>query len=97
MKTLEEIRVILHEHADELRERYHITNLAVFGSVARGEATEKSDVDVLADCASGMGLFELCSAENHLCDILGMEVDLVPRKGIRHEFRERILDEAVAV
>jgi predicted nucleotidyltransferase len=40
MKTLKEIQTILHAHADELRERYGITHLAVFGSVVRGEARE---------------------------------------------------------
>ena len=97
MKTLHEIRSILSAHVDELRDRYGITNIAVFGSVVRGEAREDSDVDILADFPLNIGLFELCSAENHLCDLLGMDVDLVPRNAVRSELQEQILGEAIAV
>lgn len=97
MKPLEEIRSILHAHAKELRKRCGITNLAVFGSVVRGEAGANSDVDILADFSGPFGLLELCAAENYLCDLLGVEVDLIPRKSVRPELKERILREAVAV
>jgi len=46
MKTFPEIRTVLHAHVKELQMRYGITNLAVFGSVVRGEAREGSDVDI---------------------------------------------------
>jgi predicted nucleotidyltransferase len=97
MKSLSEIQAILREHAPELRERYGITNLAVFGSVVRGEAREESDIDILADFQRSIGLLALCSAENRLIDLLGAEVDLIPRDGVRPELKERIYAEAVAV
>jgi predicted nucleotidyltransferase len=97
MKTLSQIQQILRSNASELRKRYGMTNLAVFGSFVRGEAREDSDCDILADFLEPLGFFELCSAENHLCDLLGMEVDLVPRKSVRPELRERILGEGVKV
>jgi predicted nucleotidyltransferase len=97
MNTFSEIKRILHEHAGELHERYGITNLAVFGSVVRDEATEKSDVDVLADFDRPIGLIRLCSAENYLIELLGREVDLIPRDEVRPELKEGIDREAVAV
>ena len=97
MKTLQEIRSILSAHVDELRDRYGITNIAVFGSVARGEATEKSDIDILADVIRPVSLFEIAGAENYLIDLFGCEVDLVLRRSVRPELRERILHEAAAV
>lgn len=97
MKTLSEIQTILRQHASELRERYGITNLAIFGSVVRGEATEKSDVDMLAEVERPIGLIALCGAENYLEDLLGVKVDLVLRDGVRPELKERIYSEAVAV
>lgn len=97
MKTLSEIQTILRAHAGELRERYGISSLAVFGSVVRGEATEKSDVDILADIPLRLNLFDLMEAELYLCDILGANVDLIPRGELRQELRERILSEAIAV
>jgi uncharacterized protein len=97
MKTLPEIRAISRAHTDELRERYGVTGLAVFGSAVRGEAHEGSDIDILADFSEPIGMFELCAAQNRLCDILGAEVDLIPRRSIRPENREQILHEAVGV
>jgi hypothetical protein len=97
MKSLAEIKAVLHEHSSELQQRYGITNLAVFGSVARGEAREDSDVDILADVPENMSLLGIISVENYLSDLLKLKVDFIPRSDIRRELRNHILDEAVAV
>jgi predicted nucleotidyltransferase len=97
MKAFSEISTILRDHTEELRSRFGITNLALFGSVARGEATQRSDVDILADVVRPISLFEIAGAENYLIDLLGCEVDLVLRRSVRPELREGILREAVAV
>jgi predicted nucleotidyltransferase len=97
MKTLSEIKSVLHAHADELRGRYGITSLAVFGSVARGEAADGSDVDILAEVERPIGLIALVGAENYLTELVGMKVDLVLKRSVRSELRERIIGEAVAV
>ena len=97
MKTLQEIQAILRAHANELHEHYGITNLAVFGSIVRGEAREDSDVDILAELDRPIGLIALCGAENFLSDLLGVKVDLVLRRSVRQELREQIFNEAVAV
>jgi predicted nucleotidyltransferase len=97
MKTAAEIRAILRAHADELRQRYGMTDLAVFGSVARGEAQERSDIDLLVSFVRPIGLIELSSAECYLTELLGMRVDVVPSRCVRPELRERIFAEALAV
>ena len=97
MKKIDEIRAILREHADELYERYGVKNLAVFGSVVRGEAKENSDVDILADVPLSVNFIDLMGVELYLCDLLGMNVDLIPRGEIRRELREQILSEAMPV
>lgn len=97
MKTFKEIQTILHGHAEELRGKYGITNLAVFGSVVRGEAREDSDVDLIADIPLSVNFIDLMGVELYLCDLLGMNVDLIPRGEIRRELRERILTEAVLI
>jgi len=97
MKTFAEIQAILVSHREELSERFGITNLAVFGSVVRGEARGGSDVDILADIPPHMNLFDLMGAELYLCDLLDMDVDLVSRAEIRPELRDAILAEAVSV
>jgi len=97
MKSIEQIKMILHQHADELGKRYGIANLAVFGSVARGEATENSDIDIFAEVTRPIGMIALCAAENYLTELLETKVDLVLRRSIRNELRDRIIGEAIAV
>jgi predicted nucleotidyltransferase len=97
MKNFQEIRTVLQEHAQELQNRYQISNLAVFGSMVRGETREDSDVDIIADVPENMSLLGVISAENYLSDIVGMKVDFIPRSDIRRELRDHILTEAVAI
>jgi predicted nucleotidyltransferase len=97
MKPLSEIQEILRKHSAELRERYGIASLSVFGSVVRGEARENSDVDILAVFERPIGMLALCSAENYLISLLGVEVDLIPREDVRPELMERVYAEAVPI
>jgi predicted nucleotidyltransferase len=97
MKNLSEIQSIVRAHALELHQRFGIASLAVFGSVARGEAKEESDVDILAVFDRSIGLLALCSAENYLIELLGIDVDLIPREDVRPELRDQIYSEAVAI
>jgi hypothetical protein len=97
MKPLLEIQDILRKHFAELRERYGIASLSVFGSVVRGEAKENSDIDILAVFERPIGMLALCSAENYLISLLGVEVDLIPREDVRPELKERVYAEAVPI
>ncbi len=56
MKTLNEIKKILLEHKQELKEKYKVKSIAIFGSYARGEQTEKSDIDILVEFYEPIGL-----------------------------------------
>ena len=97
MKTLLEIQHTLQEHKEPLRHRFGLINFAVFGSVVRGDATEESDIDILADTERPISMFELAGAENYLIDLLDMEVDLVLRRSVRAELREKIIEESIPV
>jgi hypothetical protein len=70
-------------------------NLRVFGSVARGEDTSESDVDMVADLPLGIGLFELGVFERELSEILKVKVDLVPSDGFRQRVRDEVDTEAI--
>lgn len=74
-----------------------IRELAIFGSVARDEAADGSDVDVLVDYVPGTPLsyFRLFELQERLEAILGAKVDLVTKGGLRRELREEILAEAI--
>ena len=73
------------------------TNLRVFGSVARGEDTEASDIDLLVDLAPGTGLFGLIGLQRELASLLGQDVDLVPASGLKADVRDVVLAEAISL
>jgi uncharacterized protein len=76
-----------------LKRRAH--NVRVFGSVARGEDTPISDVDLLVDLKRGVGLLDLVGLERELSELLGVDVDVVPADTLKPRMRERVLREAV--
>jgi len=97
MKTLNEIKTIIRQHRDVLAERYGIAVVGIFGSYVRDEQGQHSDIDLLADILRPISLLELVGAELCLNEILGVKVDLVPKRDVREELRETILREAIAV
>ena len=97
MKTLEEIRKVLASHRQELKDKYKVKNIGIFGSYVRGEHRAKSDLDVLVEYDSPVSLLQIVALENHLTALLGVKVDLVPRRNIRKELKASILKEMVLV
>lgn len=89
-------RVRLHRHDLVAAAAEHgISNLRVFGSVARGDDRPDSDVDLMADLPPDLGLFGLGRARTELETILGADVDLVPASDIKPEIRGRVDRDAV--
>jgi hypothetical protein len=76
-------------------ERWGARNVRVFGSVARGDATESSDVDFLVKFEPDRSLFDHGGLLMDLRDLLQRNVDVVSEAGLRSRFRERLLQEAV--
>lgn len=74
--------------------RHGASNLRVFGSVARGEADEASDVDFLVDVEWGRSLLDLGGLLADLQELLGRRVDVVTEQGLKARIRERVLREA---
>jgi uncharacterized protein len=74
-----------------------IVRLSLFGSVARGEASSESDVDLMAefDSSKQFSLLDMVRLENRLADILGVRVDLTPARSLKDRIRERATREAV--
>ena len=73
------------------------TNVRVFGSVARGEDTSDSDVDLLVDVEPGVGLFTVGQLEYQLSEILGCNVDLATSESLRPAVRLEAERDAVAL
>lgn len=81
-KILQEIIQILKEHQEELRETYKVKRLKVFGSYARSEQTEKSDLDLMVSFEETPTLLDFIELKEYLEDITGIKVDLVTEEGI---------------
>jgi uncharacterized protein len=93
---------ILKESGAEIERicrKYHVTELQIFGSQVRGDATAKSDFDFLikfsADAA--VSFLTLGRIEAELAEIVGRDVDLVPKDGLKKLIRRQVLEEAEIV
>jgi hypothetical protein len=71
-----------------------VKNIQVFGSILRGERASRSDLDLLIDLPDSVNLFDLAGMELELSELLGIEVDLVPRSALNPFMRDGILREA---
>jgi len=76
---------------------YGARNLRVFGSVARGEADPRSDVDFLVEMEPGRSLFDLGGLQYELERLLDRLVDVVTERGLKARIRDRVLREAVSL
>jgi predicted nucleotidyltransferase len=97
MKNLNEIINLLSQQKNILEKDYYIKKIGIFGSYSRGEQTENSDLDILVDLIEPVNLLKLIKVENHIQEITGLKVDLLPRIDIREEIKENILKEVVFI
>ena len=79
----------------QLARSHGASNVRVFGSVARGEATDRSDVDLLVDMDAGRSMLDLCALEEDLEQMLGRPVEI--GTSLYPTIRDRVLREAVAL
>jgi hypothetical protein len=95
MITREDLTERIRAMQGELRDR-GISHMALFGSRARGDAREDSDVDLMVDVdAPKFSLLDLIGIEHSLSDQLGLPVQLTMRRGISERFRERTQDDLI--
>ena len=86
----------LRAHEPELKAA-GIVHLRLFGSVARGESSAESDVDLMVDLETSkrLSLVGMAHLENRLADLLGAKVDLSPADWMKEPVRERAVRESV--
>jgi len=93
--NLEEIKKILESHKAELREKYKIKEIGVFGSYVRGEQKKRSDIDILVEFDELPDLLRFIEIERYLEKLIHKKVDLIEKTGIRPELKDIILRETV--
>ena len=92
MYTLDEIKTILAKAKPELQKKYPLSELGIFGSYARGEADENSDIDVLVDFNGVMGMkyFDLI---DDISLLFNTKVDVVSKRGIKPNYLPSVKDD----
>ncbi len=78
-----------------LAAKHGARNVRVFGSLARGEADENSDIDFVVEMERGRSLLDLGGFQYELQEFLGCRVDVVTERGLKARIRQRVLQEAV--
>lgn len=96
-KKVEDLLREKREEILRIAARYGAHNVRVFGSVARCEADEESDIDFLVTMEPGRSLLDLGGLQFELESLLGCPVDVVTERGLKARLRDRVLREAVPV
>jgi len=96
--NLQEIKQILTERMPEIKEKYGVKNLYIFGSYVRGEQKIESDIDILVEFEKGKKSFDnYMNLKFYLEDLFGKKVDLVIKEAVKPKLKKYIYEEAVSV
>ena len=96
-KSLEEIKLQLQTLKPTLKKRFKVETIDIFGSYARGEQTEKSDVDVLATYSEGADLLLVAGLRKYLRRKLHVKVDVVSKKFLNPTIKDQVLKESIPI
>lgn len=96
MVNLTSIKNLLEQLKPELKERFHVSSIGIFGSASRNELTEKSDIDIIVDFDQpvGIGFIDLA---DFLEKKVNLPIDLVSMKGIKPQYFACIQNEIIYV
>jgi predicted nucleotidyltransferase len=87
---------ILKERDDEIKSKFHVSGIGVFGSFARGEGRKESDVDVLVEFEEGFKTFDnFMDLKYYLEDIFSRNVDLVTVNALKPQLKDVILQDVI--
>jgi len=95
--NLKRITNILKEHKEELKEKYGVKEIGIFGSYVREEYKEKSDLDILVEFEEDakIGLLKFVNMENYLSELIGVKVDSVEKSALKPRIGKHILKEVI--
>jgi uncharacterized protein len=96
MYTLQSILEKLRQFKPELQRKYPVSRLGVFGSYARGEATNESDIDIAVEISAPMGL-NLIAMADEIEELLGKKTDVVSKRSIKPKYLQRVEKDIVYV
>jgi len=96
VRTFNEIKEILNNHRDILKERFGVKEIGIFGSYVREEPQESSDIDILVEFLDGYKTFDnYMDLKFYLEDLLNLKVDLVSKTALKPRIKPYILEEVI--
>ncbi|ASJ02526.1 nucleotidyltransferase [Thermococcus profundus] len=93
VRNLSDVQRILRLHRSELRRRFGVKRIGIFGSYSRGEQKPESDVDILVEFESPIGMIDFIRLQEYLESLLGVRVDLVTPQALKKRIKEHVLRE----
>jgi hypothetical protein len=93
MIQLDEIKLILEDHKDEIIKKFKVKEIGVFGSFAKNLQNNGSDLDILVDYSEPVSFFQFLELEEYLENLFHLKVDLVSKKALKPKIGEQILRE----
>ena len=96
-RSLEEVKQQLQTLKPTLKKRFKVETIDIFGSYARGEQTEKSDLDILVTYSEMVDLLLIAGLRRYLRRKLYMKVDVISKEFLNKYIKEQVLEEAVTV
>lgn len=96
MKSLQEIKSTLKQNKNHLFSEYPIKSIAIFGSYARKQQNNESDLDLLVEFNGKIGI-RFIDLADEIENLVGFKVDLISRKGIKDKYYQSILSDLIYV
>lgn len=87
----------LRSMRNELRQRYHVKRIGIFGSYAKKDQTEESDLDLVVEFDQPIGMLAFVHLKNLIADRLSLKIDLVTPDGLHPLIRDQVMHEVVYV
>ena len=97
MKSIEELKTELEAIKPELKKRYNVETIAVFGSYSRGDQKTNSDLDILVTFSKPIGVYKFIEVEEFLSKKLRVKVDLVQKGALLPMIRNQVINETIDV
>lgn len=85
------------QQIQQLAQQFGLTNLRIFGSVAKGQDTDTSDLDLIVDTSPTTTLFDICGLQIELEELLDLKVDVLTTQSLPQQFKTDVLQHAVAL
>ncbi len=93
MKSFDEIRNILMNHKEDIKTKFNVKEIGIFGSCLKNNHDDNSDIDILVDFDKPIDFFKFLDLEEYLENLVNTKIDLVSRKALKPIIGKYILNE----